>query len=280
MTAIPEGTWDFDDLEESERRFRALLEEHPDGPGRAEVLSQLARVEGMRGDFEAADRLLREADPLAGRDVTARVRVLLERGRMLRSGGKPRDALPFFEAAFDEAREGGEAFLAGDAAHMAALAADEEGFVTWTERGIAHADEEPAAAYWLGPLLNNIGWHHYDSERYDEALDAFQRALDARERQPEKPEEIEIARYCVGKTLRALDRAEEAAPLLERCVAWTEEIGKPDGFFHEELAEIYWTLERDADAAEQAAIAFPLLDEQDPGFDDERRARLEELAGS
>ena len=39
--------WDFDDLDASRTRFRALLDEETTDVGRAEVLTQLARVEGL-----------------------------------------------------------------------------------------------------------------------------------------------------------------------------------------------------------------------------------------
>ena len=49
---------------------------------------------------------------------------------------------------------------------MAALAApDRDGFVAWTQRGIALAEEQADASYWLGPLLNNLGWEHYEAGR-------------------------------------------------------------------------------------------------------------------
>jgi hypothetical protein len=56
--------------------------------------------------------------------------------------------------------------------------------------------------------------------------------------------------------LRSLGRADEAAPLLERCVATSE----PDHYFHEELAETYAALGRAEDAREQAALAAELRD--------------------
>ena len=88
---------------------------------------------------------------------------------------------------------------------------------------------------------------------------------------------IEIARYAVGKTLRALGRPQEAVTLLERAVAWDES----DGWFHEELAEDYAALGRDAEAREQARLALPLLLGADPTFakDEERATRLRRLAG-
>ncbi len=91
---------------------------------------------------------------------------------------------------------------------------------------------------------------------------------------------VEIARYAVGKTLRRLGRSDEAIPLLEQAVAWAEHEGAPDGWFHEELAEEYAEVGRDNDARQQANLAVPLLERDDPSFanDDGRRARLGNLA--
>jgi tetratricopeptide (TPR) repeat protein len=134
--------------------------------------------------------------------------------------------------------------------------------------------------YWLGPLLNNLGWHYYESGDYESALDALERALAARERDPDRPREREIARYAVGKALRALGRPAEAAAALEQAVAWTEAAGRPDGWFHEELAEDYAALGSDEAAAAQARLALPLLLEVDPSFREDRRrqAHLRALA--
>src|SRR5262249_33085975 len=86
--------WDFDDLEASRRRFTEQLDREPDDAGRAEVLTQLARVEGLRGDYDACARLLDRAEQLAGEVPIVRVRTELERGRMLRTSGEPDAALP------------------------------------------------------------------------------------------------------------------------------------------------------------------------------------------
>jgi hypothetical protein len=56
--------WDFDDLDATEQRFREQLELESSGEGRAEVLTQLARIQGLRGDFDASEELLREAEAL------------------------------------------------------------------------------------------------------------------------------------------------------------------------------------------------------------------------
>jgi len=271
--------WDFDDLDETERRLRAQLEAEESEDGRAEVVTQLARVEGLRGDFERAGALVDDAAAHAESDV-ARARVDVERGRIRRSSGDRDAARPLFESAYTGALTAGQFFMAADAAHMVALVApDHDGFVEWTNRGIALADTQEDASYWLGPLLNNLGWEHYEAGEYALALDAFERALAAREREPEKEAAIEIARYAVGKTLRALERTDEAIPLLETAVAWAARVDRPDGWFHEELAEEYAAVGRSDDAREQARLAIPLLEADDPSFaDEERRTRLAALA--
>jgi len=273
--------WDFDDLGATEQRLLDRLALESSDERRAEVLTQLARVAGLRGDFEAGDRMLDEAAGLAPGSGVARAWIDLERGRLRRSGGDREAAFPLFESAFATAQVAGEGFAAGDAAHMAALAApDREGFVAWTQRGVALAEENEAASYWLGPLLNNVGWEHYAAGEYALALDAFEGALRARERHPDQRAPIEIARYAVGKTLRALGRAGDAIPMLEAAVAWAQRAGEPDGWFHEELAEEYAAAGRPDEARGQARLAIPLLEGADPSFadDPERRRRLAALA--
>ena len=180
--------WDFDDLDATEQRFRDL---------RAEALTQLARVQGMRGHFEEGDRLL---DEIGEQTARVRVRVDLERGRLRRSSGDKEAALPLFERAFAAAQAAGEDWLAADAAHMAALAApDRDGFVAWTKRGLELAARLEAAAYWEGPLLNNLGWEHFEAEEYEQALEV-------RERDPENTAAIAHAREAVAEAKKALGR--------------------------------------------------------------------------
>jgi tetratricopeptide (TPR) repeat protein len=272
--------WDFGDLDASERRLREQLAAEPDDDGRAEVLTQLARVEGLRERFDAADAILDEAEPLASSEI-ASARLVLERGRVRRSSGEPAAARPLFESAYAAALAGGQDFVAADAAHMAALAApDRQGLLAWTTRGLELAESSEGAAYWAGPLLNNLGWAYDEAGEREAARDAFERALRAREA-ADDPEQTAIARYALGRSLRLLGRPAEAAAQLEQAVAWTESTGVPDGWFHEELAEDYAALSRDGDARAHARLAIPLLEAADPSFagDEARTARLRELAG-
>jgi tetratricopeptide (TPR) repeat protein len=273
--------WDFGDLDASERRLRAQLELEDAPAGRAEVLTQLARVEGLRDAFEKADALVDAAAALAGDSAVAAARVDLERGRIRRSSGDPEAARPLFESAYESALRAEQHFVAADAAHMAALVArGRDDYVAWTTTGIELAETHEGASYWIGPLLNNLGWEHYEAGEHEPALDAFRRTLEARERDPANGDGLALARYAVGKTLRALGRSDEAIPLLEQAVEWASGEGKPDGWYHEELAEEYAALGRADEAGEHAKLAIPLLEHDDPSFaeDAERRRRLDSLA--
>jgi tetratricopeptide (TPR) repeat protein len=262
--------WDFDDLDVSEQRLRAQLELETTAAGRAEVLTQLARVEGLRGRFDECDALLEHAEALGG----AEARVLLERGRRERSSGQHGAGFASFEQAFELAEASGDEVLAVDAAHMLAIVDDSE---AWTARAveIAEASDDPGVRYWLGPLYNNIGWSRYEAGDAPGALEAFELALVSRERDDPRPYPREIARYAVGKALRAVGRPDEAVTALEECVAWAAAEGIEDGWFHEELAESYAALGQDAEAQEQARRALALAPDDD---DPSRLERLRVLA--
>jgi tetratricopeptide (TPR) repeat protein len=272
--------WDFGDLDASEARFREALAEAESDERRAEILTQLARVEGLRGDFAAGERLADEAAALAGASAVARARLDLERGRLRNSSGDREAALPLFESAHRAALDAGRYFVAADAAHMAALAAPgRDGLLAWTQRGLDVAEEHEPARYWRGSLLNNLGWELYEAGDFAEAADVFERALRAREEDPGNPEPIALARYALGKALRALGRSAEAVPHLEDAVAWADGEGAPDGWYLEELALEYADLGRADEAREHARRALPLLEEADPSFvaDVERSSRVRAL---
>jgi tetratricopeptide (TPR) repeat protein len=192
--------WDFDDLDASEQRFRAQLEQEANDAGRAEVLTQLARVEGLRGNFDRCAELLDEAEPLAGQDARSNIRLELERGRMFRSSGDPEAAFPLFGDAFARAIEADEPYLAGDAAHMCAISVDDLAVQeAWTQRGLDEGD-----LYWAGPLYNNLGVAYSEAGNHERALELFELALEARLRDPENTQAIEWAREAVEESKQAL----------------------------------------------------------------------------
>jgi tetratricopeptide (TPR) repeat protein len=207
--------WDPTDLDTSEARLRSVLNDEASPSRRAEILTQLARVELKRGRPADAHRFLDEAETLAGATPVVRARILIERGRVLRHFGDVEEAKRLLEEAVEAALAADEPFIAADAAHSRALAGE---ITEWTRRGLELADEYAGAGYWRGTLLINLGewqWQRGDSSG---SLASFEAALAARECDGRNPGQLEYARYGVGRSLRSLGRAAEAIPLLELAV--------------------------------------------------------------
>src|SRR5437660_90948 len=129
MPALPDfdALWDYDNPAASESRFRALLpaaDAAGDAAYRAELLTQIARTEGLQGRFAAAHQTLDTVAALLTSDrVMARIRYLLERGRVFNSAGAPEPARPLFQAAWGLAQAHGADYHAIDAAHMLGIVA-------------------------------------------------------------------------------------------------------------------------------------------------------------
>ncbi len=275
--------WDFGDLDASESRFTERLRAEEDDGMRAELLTQLARVAGLRGDFDQGEERLCEAEALASSSPRAGIRIDLERGRLLNSSGSPEAALPLFVRATEAAEEREELFIAADSAHMAAIAAStREERLAWTRRGIEISESGDGGRYWVGPLLNNLGWDQFEAGEHEAALASFEQALAHRLQDPDNREAIAFGRYGVAKAQQALGRHTEAAEQLELAIAWTQAEGAPDGWYHEALAESTAALGRGDEAQRNAELALSLLPDADPSFadDGERVGRLRELAGT
>src|SRR5262245_760200 len=97
--------WDFNDPATSEKRFRAL-------PPSPEVLTQIARAQGLQRKFDDAHKTLDAVIPDSPR---VEVRYLLERGRVFNSSGKRDQARPLFLAAWEKANAAGLDDFAVDA---------------------------------------------------------------------------------------------------------------------------------------------------------------------
>ena len=136
--------WDSADLDVSEARLRAALDREETDAGRAEVLTQLARVELKRGRPHAAHEVLDEAERLAGDDPVVRARLLLERGRVERRSGDAEEAKRLLDtpatphwlriSRSSPWTQSTRALRVGD-------------MVAWTRRGLELADRYPGAAY-------------------------------------------------------------------------------------------------------------------------------------
>jgi tetratricopeptide (TPR) repeat protein len=278
--------WDFSDHAGSKEKFETLAEEAQEAGDeiyRAEVLTQAARCHGLMGQFEEANAMLDSVAGLPGaQHPRVRVRLALERGRVLKSSGNSEAARPLFEEAWRTGRESGEDFLAVDAAHMVAIVAGLNEAEDWTARGreAALASDDASSRHWLGPLHNNLGWGYYGAERFEDALRQFEWSLQAYLEEPDQEVAQLIARYSIGKTLRALGRHREAVRTQEEARSAFTARGEEDGYVYEELAEGYLALGKQNESCEAAATAVRLLSADDWFVKNEaaRLKRLDELS--
>ena len=193
--------WDFDDLDATEARFRAL---------RAEALTQLARVQGLREDYDGGDRLLDEVDrgrsarprsrrprarpaaPLVGRQgggaaaLRARVRGCSGRGgglarRRRRAHGRARGARPRRLRRLDEPRARAGGAVAGRRV-LGGAAPQQPRLGALRRRGVRAGARRPSSA--RSPI---------------------------RERDPDNPAAIELAREAVAEARKALGRDRRGA---------------------------------------------------------------------
>jgi tetratricopeptide (TPR) repeat protein len=274
--------WDFDHPDSTEGRFRAILPRaraSGDVDYTAQLLTQIARTEGLQRKFDAADATLDEVERTLRPEMSkARVRYLLERGRVHNSSGKTDQAKPLFVAAWDLARETKQDALAVDAAHMIAIVEPPDSAIAWNEKAIAYAEvsEDPRAQSWLGSLYNNIGWSYHELGDYPKALGIFKKGWDWRAARGQTKETL-IAKWCVARTLRSLGQFDEALAMQRELLAAHEEAGGEDGFVYEEMGECLLAQGLRAEARPWFAKAFASLSKE-PWLETGEKARLTRLA--
>lgn len=229
-----DALWDFDDPVASEGRFRAAADS-ASGNERDILMTQVARAVGLQGKYPDALSLL---DSLPAQPEELRVRVMLERGRVLNSSGSPDAARPLFEAALSAATDAGFEHLAIDALHMVAIVAPaaEQESLNRRALALAAAADDPRARDWRASLLNNLGWAVFERGDYSQALAVFEDALAARIEQG-KLVNIQIARWSIGRTLRALGRIPDALGIQRALAHEHEQAGTSDPYVDEEIRE-------------------------------------------
>lgn len=275
--------WDFDNPTETEKRFRSLLPAWGANISlRAELLTQIARAQGLQRRFEEALATLDNVEALlTNLPLRPRIRYLLERGRVLNSAGDPSAARPFFMEALQLAEtEPQEAFFAIDAAHMLAIVSPDEA-LAWNQRALALADATPdaRAQNWRGSLLNNMGWAYHERGDFPEALSYLEAALAFR-RQQGQASEIRVARWCVARVCRDLGQLKAALDEQRELLAEYEAIGERSGYVYEEIGECLLALGDVTDSQAYFALAYVVLS-ADPWFvanEPERLRRLRLLA--
>jgi len=203
----PMKLWDFNDPAGSERRFREVAATMS-GDDRAAHLTQVARALGLQEECAEGLHVL---DDITDAGPHARIHIALERGRLLRSTGRPAEALAHFTDAERLAEKGDRDELRIDAMHMIALTAgpQDQLAVKLAALDLARASDDHRARDWDAPLLTNIGMTHTEAGNHEVALEKFKEALAARERIG-NIETIQVAQWMVAWSLRNLGRHGEA----------------------------------------------------------------------
>jgi tetratricopeptide (TPR) repeat protein len=275
-----DSLWDYNQPAETEQRFHELLpaaENSGDSSYHVQLLTQIARAQGLQRHFEQAHQTLDTAEKLLAPQLTrAHIRYLLERGRVFNSSDDKVRAHPLFLQVWQEATDAGEDFYAIDAAHMLGIIEPPERQMQWNLKAVAIAEKraDERARNWLGSLYNNIGWTYHDAGNFDEALAIFHKALEYRQKQG-KTDTIRIAHWCIARTLRSLNRIDEALMIQQQLLAEHRAGDGEDAYVYEELGECLH-LQNSSEAAPFFAKAYALLS-QDEWLRQNEPGRLERL---
>lgn len=263
----------FDDLFvghplEIEKNLRKLLLKANDLENKSiylQILSQIALSQVMQQKFTEAHKTLDEAEEgLTSEYELARVRILLERGRVFHQSDNIEDALLFFKKSYALSNQHMFDFHTINAAHMMAIVVKNiDKKITWNKRAIALAEktEDQRAHAWLGPLYNNLAQNYIEAHQYQEARSAFTKC----KRYSEERGDIIVlrgAKWGIARSLRSLGSLDDALKMQLELLKEYDDIAQKGefptellvvgrGMVYEELAEIHL-----ANMKEYAALAY------------------------
>ena len=286
--ALPDfnSMWDYNNPAATEARFRDLVPraiESGDAGYYAELLTQIARTQGLRGEFDAAHATLDSAYAVMEDEKSiAMARYLLERGRAYNSSGEPDTSSGYFLKAYDLAMEIGADFYAVDALHMLGIVEPPENQIEYNLRALALAEksEDERARRWRGSLYNNMGWTYHEQGEYEQALEMFQKSLAFRE-EIDDTAGVLIAKWTIARAQRSLGNVEEALAMQLGLEKDIEEYGLPgDGYVYEEIGECLWLLGRRQESKKYFGLAYDVLsgDNWLVANEPERVQRLKEMS--
>jgi tetratricopeptide (TPR) repeat protein len=274
-----DSLWDYSRPNETESKFREVFAElSSEDPSALELLTQIARAQGLQRKFEQAHETLDIVETELKEDPSrAKVRYLLERGRALNSSGNADRARPLFERAEEIASQLSEDFYAVDAIHMLAILASAQESLTLNLRalGVAESSAQAKTRNWLGSLYNNTAWSYHDLGDFQSALEMFRKA-ESWHGSKGQVKERRIATWTVARTLRSMKRLEEALSVQMELVREFESAEEKDGHVFEEVGECLLALNRMEEARPYFAKAHQLLS-QDDSLAEQDSMRLQRL---
>lgn len=257
-----------------ERNLSALLpeaEKRADKSSYLQILSQIALAQAMQQKFDIAHQTLDKAEKLLEPQYQlAKIRLLLERGRVYHQSDRLDQALSLFIQSYDLSRLSPEFdFHTVNASHMVAIVEKHaEGKIEWNKRAINLAEQtkDERCHAWLGPIYNNLAQNYIEAEKYLEALQSFEKCKAHAE---ERGDQIVIrgALWGVGRALRGLNKLDQALDIQNDLLKEYEKISEQGllpmeliyigrGLVFEELAEIHFAKESDEQTQKYAHLAY------------------------
>jgi tetratricopeptide (TPR) repeat protein len=255
--------WNYQDPGETEKRFREILpaaEKSGDASYLGQLLTQIARTQGLQGKFDEAHATLDQVQKMLTPELrVVQIRYLLERGRVFNSSGEPPKALPLFKQAVDVAAQTpGQIRLHIDAIHMVAIAEEKpEEQLKWNLVGLDLIEKNPTERGWSWALLNNTGETYLLLKDYQHALESFQK-LAQFQRDQDKEADI-FTLKDIAKCLRLLKRPAEATAVIEPVYRDLQQRGQEHGSITAEMAECLLAQGKVAEAKPLFARAYELL---------------------
>ena len=252
----------FDDLftgnpVDIEKNLSLLLpeaEKRSDKSVYLQIFSQIALAQAMQQKFELAHRTLDKAEQLVEPQYQlAKIRLLLERGRVYHQSDNLVEALSFFMQSYELAKSKTEFdFHTVNAAHMIAIVENNvNDKIKWNLLAIRLAEktQDERCHTWLGPINNNLAQNYLEAERYAAALKLFEKCKNYAEARGDQLV-IRGAAWGIGRCMRGLceynnalevqkDLLEQYEKIIREGSLAIELIYISRGLVHEELAEIY-----------------------------------------
>ena len=276
--------WNFGDPAGTEKKFSEILpvaEASNDISYLAQLLTQIARTQGLQGKFDDAHQTLDKVERMLTPELPlARLRYLLERGRSFNSSGHPEKALPLFADAYTLGSEIKEIKLAIDAVHMIAIAErDPKMQIEWNLKGIVLAEENPVARNWLHALYNNIGESYLLVGDYENAGFYFHSLVDLQKENGGEPDMYTLKDEA--RVLRLAGKPVEALSIIEPIFIKLRQEDRDDGWIREEMAENLYAMKKEVEAKPHFIKALELLGAEDYCIrnEPEKLQRLKEMAG-
>jgi tetratricopeptide (TPR) repeat protein len=278
--------WNPLNLPASEAALRARFlatsgQPNSDTSANIEVLSLIARAESAQNRLSEAKATLLQAQNLLAQEkphrISAKIRWLLECGRISILEKTPSQARIAFSEAFTLASNSGEDYLAVEVAQMIATVEPQKTQQEWIMRaiGIAEISPQMEAKRWLGSLYTSLGWKLYDLRQFEKSLETFQKSL-SHLKVHGSVREIFLAKWSAGKVLRTMNRTEEALAIQKGLLSELGIGGAKDGRLFEELAECLHTFKRESEAEIYFDLAYRELS-NDEWVTDNQPVKLKRL---